>query len=136
MNPFLKRKTSSSPLSKTSETSDAVKNALYEVRLAAAGIYMGRGPGITDACRVLCKSLLEAEQPLPPDSLFRDDRFEKTCERFRKENEAKLIRDISPLLVPSVEVLCTYGEEYLESIVDYVNRKWDGYIPIVAGPVP
>lgn len=31
---------------------------------------MGGGPGITDACRALCKSLLEAEQPLPADSIF------------------------------------------------------------------
>jgi hypothetical protein len=70
---------------------------------------MGGGPKITDACRALCKSLLEAEQPLPPGSLFRDDRFEKTCERLCNENEEKVIRDISPLLVPSVEVLCAYG---------------------------
>jgi hypothetical protein len=145
MNPLLKRKTSSSSLSKKSETSDgsvregknpAAKSRLYEKTLAAASIYMGGGPGITDACRALCKSLLEAEQPLPPDSLFRDDRFEKTCERLRNENEAKVVRDISPLLVPSVELLCAYGEEHLESMVDHVNQKWYGCVPIVAGPVP
>jgi hypothetical protein len=145
MNPLLKRKTSSSSLSKQSEMSDgsvregknpAAKSRLYEKNLAAAGIYMGGGPGITNTCRALCKSLLAAEQPLPPDSLFRDDRFEKTCERLRNENEAKVIRDISPLLVPSVEVLCAYGEEYLESMVDHVNQKWYGCVPIVTGPVP
>jgi hypothetical protein len=97
---------------------------------------MDSGPGITDACQALCKSLLEAEQPLPPDSLFRDDRFEKTCERLYNKNEAKVIRDISLLLVPSMEVLCAYGKGHLESMVDHVNQKWHGYIPIVAGPVP
>jgi hypothetical protein len=144
MNPLLKRKTSSS-LGRKSETSDgsvregknpAAKSRLYEKTLAAVGIYMGGGPGITDACRTLCKSLLEANQPLPPDSLFRDDRFEKTCERLRNENEAKVIRDISSLLVPSVEVLCAYGEEHLETMVDHVNQKWYGCVPIVAGPAP
>jgi hypothetical protein len=65
MNPLLKRKTSSSSLSKKSETSDgsaregknpAARSRLYEKTLAEAGIYMGGGPGITDTCRDLCKS--------------------------------------------------------------------------------
>ena len=145
MNLLLKRKTSSSSLGRKLETSDgsvreaknpAASSRLYEKTLAAVGIYMGGGPGITDACRTLCKSLLETEQPLPLDSLFRDDRFERTCERLRNENEAKVIRDISSLLVPSVEVLCVYGEEHLESMVDHVNQKWHGCVLIVAGPIP
>ncbi|KAH7317322.1 hypothetical protein BKA65DRAFT_529799 [Rhexocercosporidium sp. MPI-PUGE-AT-0058] len=112
--PLLKRKTSSSSVGRRSEASDgsvregknpAAKSRLYEKTLQATGIYIGGGPGITDASRALCKSLLEAEQPLPPDSLFRDDRFEGTCERLCNENEAKVVRDITPLLVPSVEVL-------------------------------
>ena len=130
--PVLKRKTSVSSTGRKSETSDgsvregknlAAKSRLYEKTLEAAGIYMGRGPGITDASRTLCKSLLEAAQPLPPDSLFRDDRFEGTCERLRNENEAKVIRDLTPLLVPSVEVLCAHGKKHLESIIDHVNHK-------------
>ncbi len=141
--PLLKRKTSSSSVGRKSEASDgsvsknpAAKSRLYEKTLQAAGIHMGGGPGITDASRALCKSLFEAEQPLPPDSLFRDDRFENTCERLRNENEAKVVRDISPLLVPSVEVRCAYGKKHLESMVDHVNQKWDGCVPIVAGPLP
>jgi hypothetical protein len=35
-----------------------------------------------------------------------------------------------------VEVLCAYSEEYLESMVDHVNQKWYGCVPIVTGPVP
>jgi hypothetical protein len=70
MNPLLKRTTSSSPLSKKSETSNgsvregknpAAKSWLYEKTLAAASIYIGGGSGITDVCRALCKSLLDAE---------------------------------------------------------------------------
>lgn len=145
MNPLLGKKRSSSSLSKKSETSDgslregknpAVKSRLYEKTLAAAGIYMDGGPKITEADRALCKTLLESEQPLPSDSLFRDDRFEKTCARLRNENEAKVIRDISPLLVPSVEVLCAYGEEHLECLIDHVNQQWFGCVPVVAGPAP
>jgi hypothetical protein len=141
--PLPKRKTSSSSVGRKSEASDgsvsknpATKNRLYEKILQAAGVHMGGGPGITDASRALCKSLFEAEQSLPPDSLFWDDRFENTCERLRNENEAKVVRDISPLLVPSVEVLCAHGKKHLESMVDHVNQKWDGCVPIVAGPLP
>jgi len=140
MNPLLKRKTSSSSVTSDGSVKEgknpAAKSRLYEKTLAAASIYMGGGPGISDASRALCNSLLEAEQPLPLDSLFRDDRFEDTCERLRNENEAKVVRDISPLLVPSVEVLCAHGKKHLESMVDHVNQKWYGCIPIVAGPVP
>ncbi|RDL36848.1 Uncharacterized protein BP5553_06200 [Venustampulla echinocandica] len=145
VNSSLRTKTSSSSPRMESEMTDgsgkegknpAVRSRLYEVTLAKRGIYLEGGPGITDDCRALCKSLLEAEQSLPPDSLFRDDRLEKTCERLRNENEAKVIRDISSLLVPSVEVLCAYGDDYLEFMVDHVNQRWFGCVPIVLGPTP
>jgi hypothetical protein len=95
MNLLLKRKTLSSSL--TSDRSvrkgknPAAKSRLYKKTLAAASIYIGGGPGITDASQALCKSLLKTEQPLPPDSLFRDNRFKDTCERLRNENEAKVV---------------------------------------------
>jgi hypothetical protein len=145
MNPLLTRKTIASSLGRESESTQgppreykhpAARDRLYEMTLEAASIYMSGGPGITDASRALCKSLLEKEQPRPPDSLFRDDRFENTCQRLRNENEAKAIRDISPLLVPSVEVLCAYGRKHLESMVDHVNQRWFGCVPIVPGPAP
>ncbi|KAG9234527.1 hypothetical protein BJ875DRAFT_376245, partial [Amylocarpus encephaloides] len=68
----------------------------------------------------LCKSQLEAEQRLPQDSLSRDDRL-CTCEGRRSENEARVVRDISPLLVPSVEVRCAHGNKHLEAMMDHVD---------------
>jgi hypothetical protein len=127
---LLKRRASSSSVRRKSEASDrsvsknpATKNRLYEKILQVAGIYISGGLGITDTSRALCKSLFKAEQPLPLDSLFRDDRFESTYKRLRNENKAKVVRDISPLLIPSVEVLCAYSKKHLESIVDHVNQK-------------
>lgn len=145
MNPLLNSKSSSCPPHKISETSDqslrecknpAVRNRLYEKILETAEIHMGGGPGITDSCQALCKSLLESKQTIPADSLFHGDRYKKTCERLRNENETKVIRDISPLLVPSAELLYAFGEEHLESMIDHVNQKWYGCIPMVTGPVP
>jgi hypothetical protein len=145
LNLLLESNSSSSSLDTKSETTDglirkgkttAARSRLYEMTLEQVGIHMTGGPGVTSSCQDLCRSLLETEQPLPPDSLFREDRFRKTCERLHNENEAKIIRDISPLLVPSVEVLCAYGAEYLEPMVDHLNQRWYGCEPIVPGPVP
>jgi hypothetical protein len=140
MNLLLKRKTSSSLVMSDGSVKEgknpAAKSRLYEKTLVVASIYIGGGPGISDTSRALYNSLLEAEQPLPLDSLFRDDRFEDTCERLRNENEAKVVRDISLLLIPSVEVLCAHGKKHLESMVDHVNQKWYGCVLIVVGPVP
>jgi len=118
LNLLLESNSSSSSLDTKSETTDglirkgkttAARSRLYEMTLEQVGIHMTGGPGVTSSCQDLCRSLLKTEQPLPPDSLFREDRFRKTCERLHNENEAKIIRDISPLLVPSVEVLCAFG---------------------------
>ena len=52
----------------------------YEVRLKEKGSYMCKSPlGITDTSRELCRTLLEKEQAIPQDTLFRDNRFEETC---------------------------------------------------------
>jgi len=69
MNPLLlKRKTSVSSTRRKSETSDrfiregknlAAKSRLYKKTLKVAGIYIGGGPGVTDASRTLYKSLLK-----------------------------------------------------------------------------
>jgi hypothetical protein len=132
MNLLLDKKRLSSSLSKKSETSNrslregknpAVKSRLYKKTLAVAGIYIDGGSKIIEADRALYKTLLKSEQPLPSDSLFRDDRFEKTYIRLRNENEAKVIRDISLLLIPFIKVLYAYGEEYLEYLIDHVNQQ-------------
>jgi hypothetical protein len=52
---------------------------------------MGGGPGPIDKSIKLYKTLLKAEQPFFSNILFRDDRFKSTYEKFRNENEAKVI---------------------------------------------
>ena len=39
--------------------------------------------GITNASKKLCRTILEAEQSVPEDILFRDDLFDETCESVR-----------------------------------------------------
>ena len=49
----------------------------------------------TDAPKRLCSTLLETEQTIPKDSLFRDDLFDKVCEMIQDRNETRVIRDIN-----------------------------------------
>lgn len=87
------------------------QNARYNDLLAARGSYMDESKlGITDESKKLCRELLEESQPVPQDSLFRDDLFASTCRAVQVRNEARVLRDITPLLVPSAENLAIYGD--------------------------
>jgi hypothetical protein len=76
-----------------------------------------------NACTALCKTLLNTTQSTPRDTLFRDNLFKKTCLRLRNENEAMVLRDISPLIVPPAEILHAFGDEQLEHLTGHVNQK-------------
>ena len=49
--------------------------------------------GITDASKNLCRILLEKEQTVPQDSLFRDNIFDKACRKIQDRNEARVVQD-------------------------------------------
>ena len=97
----------------------------YEIKLERKGSYMRKSPlGITDTSRELCRTLLEKEQITPQDTLFRDDLFDKTCESLQGRNEAMVVRDITPLICPSAQVLRIYGAEHLNLLYESVNQAW------------
>jgi len=116
----------------------AVKNRRYEQILASAGIYMDDDDEVvtTDACKLLCQALLDTEQTVPQDSLFNDDLFKRICQRVRNKNEARVIRDLSPLLVPSAEILYVRGAIHLKHLIENVDEGWIKSIPLVKGPRP
>jgi hypothetical protein len=108
----------------------------YETVLATKGSFMGKFDlGITDVSKRLCRTLLEAEQSVPQDTLFRDDLFDETCESVRARNEAMVVRDISPLICPSAQVLRIYGAKHLKPLNESVNEGWNSAIPFY-GPRP
>lgn len=78
---------------------------------------------ITDKSRNLYKTLLNTEQPAPKNSLFVNNTFEKICEKLLNKNKARVIQDISRLIVPSVEqyALHTKHLEYLD-LTESVNE--------------
>ena len=146
MNHLLARKkSSSSNRGKQSEASSAgssdqkprdvksapYQDARYETILATKGSFMGRFDlGTTATSKSLCRTFLETEQAFPDDSLFHDDLFEETCEMVRNKNEARVVRDISPLIVPSAEILAIRGAKHLKILIESVNEGWNNSIPI------
>ncbi|CAG8982693.1 hypothetical protein HYALB_00000974 [Hymenoscyphus albidus] len=146
MNHILARKKSASSLrGKQSEASSAgssdqkprdiksapYQDARYETILATKGSFMGKSQlGVTATSKDLCRTLLEIEQTFPDNSLFHDDLFEDTCEMVRNKNEARVVRDISPLIVPPAEVLAIRGAKHLKILIESVNEGWNNSIPI------
>ena len=88
--------------------------------------------GITDRSKADFQALLNVEQTVPRDSLFGDDLFKSTCERIQDRNETRVVRDISLLIVPSVEILTTFGAKKLENLIESVNEGWNNSIPITS----
>jgi hypothetical protein len=88
--------------------------------------------GIQKASSDLCQTLLSSEQTYPQDSLFRDDLFDTTCRKIRNRNEAMVIRDISPLIVPSAQTLATYCSIHLNLLIESANECWNSASPFTA----
>ncbi|KAK3996889.1 hypothetical protein QBC44DRAFT_123425 [Cladorrhinum sp. PSN332] len=113
------------------EKSAPYRDPRYKTLLANMGSFMDKSDlGITDASKKLCHTLLESKQTVPQDSLFRDDIFESTCRKVEDKNEARVIRDIAPLIVPSAEILATYGATKLNCLIESVNEGWNNSIPL------
>ncbi|KAF4585870.1 hypothetical protein GQ602_005175 [Ophiocordyceps camponoti-floridani] len=110
----------------------------YETLLGTKGSYMEMlSPRIADASKEFCITLLETPQSTPKDSLFRDDVFEVFCHKLRFKNEARVIQDISRLVVPSAETLDTLGAKHLDILTESVNEGWNNSLPLIgARPQP
>jgi hypothetical protein len=48
---------------------------------------------INDKSKTLVRGLLEKAQPIPKDSLFRDDLFNSTFRKIRNRNETRVIQE-------------------------------------------
>jgi hypothetical protein len=108
----------------------------YETLLATKGSFMDKSDlGIKKETKKIYLELLDAEQTAPHDSLFSDDLFEKTCQKIRNRNKAKIIQDISRLIVPSVEALATYGSKHTDILIESINEGWNNSL-LVTGTRP
>lgn len=94
--------------------------------------------GITDKSKEICQGLLNSAQTVDLDSIFSNSRFYKACENLQDRNEARVIQDITRLIVPSAETLALYstenlatnGDTGLKDLIESVNESWNKIIPI------
>ena len=92
---------------------------------------------ITDISKGLCQTLLSHVQSLPDNPIYRDNVFENGCRRLQGKNEARVIQDLSRLIIPSAETLARCGANHLNVLVESVNEGWNSSIPItVPRPQP
>ncbi|KAK3957003.1 hypothetical protein QBC32DRAFT_394188 [Pseudoneurospora amorphoporcata] len=115
------------------EKSAPYRGTRYPSVLQAMGSYMCKSSlGITDKSRNFCKTLLDTEQPAPKNSLFDGDIFEKfICVKLLDKNEARVIQDISRLIVPLAEQYALYAKhlEYFD-LTESVNKGWNSSFPL------
>ena len=129
--------TGSSDQKKRESKSAPYRDTRYNTLLEAKGSYMREfdDDNIPKNIKDLCQKLLEGDQIVPQNSLFRDDLFKRTCREIEDRNEAMIIHDLLGLIVPSAKNLAIYGARHLDHLIENVNEDWTGSIP-VEGPRP
>lgn len=134
----LRRKLSDSATSTTpreqrprEEKSAPYRDPRYKTLLATKGSFMDKSDlSIAETRRKTCHELLSAEQEAPKETLFRDNLFEKACRSVEERNEARILRDIAPLIIPWAEILATYGSTSLKCLIESKNEGWNNSIPL------
>lgn len=112
------------------EKSAPYTSAQYPLLLETKGSYMTTSPlDIEDDSKRLCDVLINSEQPVPKPSLFDDDIFAKVCGNLLNKNEARVLRDISQLIVPSAEQSALRAD-HLDHVIESVNEGWNNSIPL------
>ncbi|KAM3501710.1 hypothetical protein MY11210_009301 [Beauveria gryllotalpidicola] len=133
----LSRKRSNSATSTTpsdqkprEEKSAPYRDVRYELLLQTKGTYMATSEhGITHTSKRFVQDLLEEDQPVPKDTVFDDITFADACRNLHAKNEARVIQDISRLIVPSAEALAL-RTKHLKHLVESVNEGWNNSIAL------
>lgn len=90
--------------------------------------------GPVDANKRLVRDLLDGVQPVPKDTIFDDPVFVNACQNLQGRNKARVIQDISRLIVPSVETAALRTRS-LRYLVESVNEGWNNSVPLTV-PCP
>ena len=138
----LNKKRSSSSLSYTQSVKEGLNPPQYtpgyEAVLQDAGIYMNEelGQTIFNTNRDLCDVLLNSFFPPPSNSLFAGQSFLLTLDEARNENEPRVQRDITPLLVPCASLLYLCDRILqCQHLSAKIQSEWTKVTPL-AGPLP
>jgi len=108
----------------------------HEEKMEEAGLVIADNPaGINEACRRFCEDLLSAEPSIVQGTFSGKERLAKVLDRVRYRNEARIVRDVTSVLVPSAELLHIDGFPGLEHATEAMNALREG-IATLCGPMP
>ena len=137
---ILNKKRSSSSLSYTQSVKEGLSPPQYtpgyEKVLENAGIYMNEEQAISTTSQELCEVLLNSFFPPPSNSLFRGQSFLLVLNKSRSENEPRVQRDITPLLIPCASLLYLHDRiQECRHLSAKIQCEWTRITPL-AGPLP
>ena len=110
----------------------------YELLLAENGVHMEELKGrslVQKESKILCGQLLQSKYPEPQHTAFPLSEFLAVWQRAQNRNEARVYRDITPLLVPSPELLSICGVQELEYVAEEIGAEWSK-CKTLGGPKP
>ncbi|KAI5366167.1 hypothetical protein Slin15195_G076900 [Septoria linicola] len=99
----------------------------HEEKMEEAGLVMKEyqtQAAITSACQRLCDDLKKRDCSPPHGPSFERDRLLKILDLVRFRNEARVVRDIMPLVVPSPELLNVDGHQGMDQMSEAMDAEW------------
>lgn len=110
----------------------------HDEEMEEAGLVMDEyqtQSAITSACQRLCDDLKERDYSPPRGPSFGRDRLLKMRNLVRFRNKARVVRDITPLIVPSPELLSIDGYPGMDQMSEAINAEWT-QCDTIYGPRP
>ena len=93
-------------------------------QLAEHGISMENSKLVHKDSKELCNKLLKGKRTSAKTSIFTREQFAEVLERVRDLNEPRIVRDVTPWIVPSAEILWFLNELELDYIGDGLSVEW------------
>ncbi|KAK5093245.1 hypothetical protein LTR70_004888 [Exophiala xenobiotica] len=124
-----KKRPSSSSYTQSYKDGEVPKahSAASEKVLAGHGVHINELQGLShvqEESKSYCKHLLQSTYPEPQYTAFPLSQFLSVWQRVQNRNEARICRDLTPLLVPSPELLSICGQQELEHVVEDIDTEW------------
>ncbi|CAH0046374.1 unnamed protein product [Clonostachys solani] len=106
------------------------RDPLYDMQLSAEDTAMEvPESGITDESESQVRDLLTHEQVFPTGTIFDDGVFAAACRGLQDKSQARIVQDISRLIVPSAETLAL-RDGNLRNLVESVKERWENSVPV------
>jgi len=118
-----------SPTAWTPQHEEKIKNAGLVMRTYESEV------DITSDCRRLFEDMKNTDCWVPNGPAFRKDRLLKMLSLAQFCNEARVVRDIMPLVVPSPELLSIDGHPGMDQMREAMDEQWT-QCNTICGPRP